>query len=674
MAREYKKRSDYWNKFETKKTNDLSSLYKKAGNEDFVPALVGDSLYETVQASRLDGSANRSKGRTNSIATKSANNRFGNIKNGLLPFEYSDDFVDARESVELCQRAYFNIPSFRSTIDLLSDFSDQPLYLDGGSNKSKKFVKAWFNRINIEDLKSQYFREYYRSGNVFLYRLDGKIKTNKPSEIVESYGSKVLDIKIPIKYMMLNPTDVAAKGSMSFAAYEYVKILTPFEIARLSKPQNDHDKELLASLPEETRLRIKNKSSITTEHIFMDLDVKSLHTIFAKKQDYEPLSIPYGFAVLDDINKKIELKKIDQAIARSIENVILLVTMGAEPEKGGINHANLKATQEIFQNTSVGRVFVSDYTTKADFIIPDLRKVVGPEKYEVLNRDIQDGLQNMLIGESKYSDGPMKMNVFLQRLEESRESFLREFLQKEIKRICKAAGFQQYPTAKFKVEDSGENKKLAIRMMELGVLTPEQGLKSIDLGELPSHEELDKAQEEFKEKRTQGHYMPLVNSLNIYQGEEGKAKPESTPVAAAGGGSDPTKKKKKDGNGNGLAPSGGRPMGTSNASKGDFSRKNVVETVNRINLFELKALRDFAIEYGVDEVEASKKELVTRVCESIIGSTDEGKWEEVLASVVKDFTLIQDMDLKQEILEIGCKHQLGDRSSAILYHSSQIEV
>ena len=168
--------------------------------------------------------------------------------------------------------------------------------------------------------------------------------------------------------------------------------------------------------------------------------------------------------------------------------------------------------------------------------------------------------------------------------------------------------------------------------------------------------------------------MPLVNSLNIYQGEEGKAKPESTPVAAAGGGSDPTKKKKKDGNGNGLAPSGGRPMGTSNASKGDFSRKSVVETVNRINLFELKALRDFAIEYGVDEVEASKKELVVRVCESIIGSTDEDKWEEALASVVKDFTLIQDMDLKQEILEIGCRHQLGDRSSAILYHSSQIEV
>ena len=153
MARVYKKRSDYWNKFENKETNDLSSLYKKSGSEDFVPAMVGESLYETVQASRLNGSASRSKGRTNSITTKSANNRYGNIKNGLLPFEYSDDFVDAREAVELCQRAYFNIPSFRSTIDLLSDFSDQPLYLDGGSNKSKKFVKAWFERINIDNLK-----------------------------------------------------------------------------------------------------------------------------------------------------------------------------------------------------------------------------------------------------------------------------------------------------------------------------------------------------------------------------------------------------------------------------------------------------------------------------------------------------------------------------------------
>ena len=81
---------------------------------------------------------------------------------------------------------------------------------------------------------------------------------------------------------------------------------------------------------------------------------------------------------------------MDQAIMRTVENVILMITMGAEPEKGGINHNNVRAMQQLFQNESVGRVLVSDYTTKADFIIPDINKVVGAQKYEVINQDIKE--------------------------------------------------------------------------------------------------------------------------------------------------------------------------------------------------------------------------------------------------------------------------------------------
>ena len=88
----------------------------------------------------------------------------------------------------------------------------------------------------------------------------------------------------------------------------------------------------------------------------------------------------------------------------------------------------------------MGRVLVSDYTTKADFIIPDIRKVVGPEKYAVINKDIEEGLQNVLIGDSKYSDTQIKMKVFFQRLEESRRAFLNDFINPEIRRVCKAAG------------------------------------------------------------------------------------------------------------------------------------------------------------------------------------------------------------------------------------------
>ena len=118
---------------------------------------------------------------------------------------------------------------------------------------------------------------------------------------------------------------------------------------------------------------------------YYKLDNAKLSYVFYKKQDYEPFAIPFGFPVLDDINAKLELKKMDQSITRTVENVILLITMGADPEKGGVNPNNMAAMQNLFKNESVGRVLVSDYTTKAEFVIPELNLVLGPEKYQILN-------------------------------------------------------------------------------------------------------------------------------------------------------------------------------------------------------------------------------------------------------------------------------------------------
>ena len=64
-----------------------------------------------------------------------------------------------------------------------------------------------------------------------------------------------------------------------------------------------------------------------------------------------------GYPVLEDIDAKSELKKMDMAIARTMQQAILLVTMGNDPDKGGINQRNLAAMQELFQNQSVGREF-----------------------------------------------------------------------------------------------------------------------------------------------------------------------------------------------------------------------------------------------------------------------------------------------------------------------------
>tara|TARA_R110000824_G_scaffold143979_2_gene311768 strand:- start:9047 stop:11029 length:1983 start_codon:yes stop_codon:yes gene_type:complete len=660
MARRYTKRSEYWEKF--RKTEHPIENLLNSEEEGYAPELIGDSIYESVEAaSRLTEPTRRTATRNNRISANPAANRFQNIQDGLLPFEYSKDCVSVREAIELCQKAYFNIATFRSTIDLLSEFADSDVYLEGGTRKSKNFINAWFKRIKMHDLKAQYFREYYRSGNVFFYRIDGILPLKNSQKVLEAYGASSRS-KVPIKYLVINPTDIATKGSVSFTDYSYFKVLTPFEIARLKNPQTEHEKELFDSLPEEVQTRIKVGASATSERVYIELNPDLLHPIFAKKQDYEPMAVPSGFAVLDDLNKKIELKKIDQAISRSIENVVLLVTMGAEPDKGGVNQKNLAAMQQIFRNQSVGRVLVSDYTTKADFIIPDLRKVIGPEKYEVLNKDIEEGLQNILIGDSKYSEGKIKMKVFFQRLEESRNLFLNEFINPEIRRICKNAGLRSWPEMKFVKNDTVDDEnltKLTTRLMELGVITPEQGMKIVATGEFPDPKEMTPAQDRFKEEREKGHYVPLVNSINLFdQGEEaGEEK---------GGDPEPKNLQKP------VSPSGGRPIGVSNSKV--FSKKNIVAATRQVNEFELRAFREFASKFGLKRMSKNKKELVSRACESIIVAKDHSQWDETLEDVVNNLDSLASLGVHDNILKLGAEHQLDDLSSAILYHSTQISV
>ena len=659
MARRYTKRSEYWEKFR-KTEHPIENLLNSEG-EGYAPELIGDSIYESVEASRLTEPTRRTATRNNRISGNPAKNRFQNIQDGLLPFEYSKDSVSVREAIELCQKAYFNIATFRSTIDLLSEFADSDVYLEGGTQKSKNFINAWFKRIKMHDLKAQYFREYYRSGNVFFYRIDGILPLKNSQKVLEAYGASSRS-KVPIKYLVINPTDVATKGSISFTDYSYFKVLTPFEIARLKNPQTDHEQELFDSLPEEVQTRIKVGASATSERVYIELNPDLLHPIFAKKQDYEPMAVPSGFAVLDDLNKKIELKKIDQAISRSIENVVLLVTMGAEPDKGGVNQKNLAAMQQIFRNQSVGRVLVSDYTTKADFIIPDLRKVVGPEKYEVLNKDIEEGLQNILIGDSKYSEGKIKMKVFFQRLEESRNLFLNEFINPEIRRICKNAGLRSWPEMKFVKNDTVDDEnltKLTTRLMELGVITPEQGMKIVATGEFPNPKEMTPAQDRFKEEREKGHYVPLVNSINLF--DQGEGAGEET-----GGDPEPKNSQKP------VSPSGGRPIGVSNSKV--FSKKNIVAATRQVNEFELRAFREFALKFGLKRMSKNKKELVSRACESIIVAKDHSQWDETLGDVINNLDSLASLGVHDNILKLGAEHQLDDLSSAILYHSTQISV
>ena len=631
--RKYNKKSDYWNKF--KKTNTQPLQYE----EPLEPATAGEAYHVSEASYSRSGTVNNlssknTTSRINRSSVTSPRNRYSQIRAGLLPYEVASDGINVREAIELCQKAYANVPIFRNTIDMMSEFANAEIYLEGGNATSRNFFQKLLDRIKIWDLKDQYFREYYRSGNIFLYRVDGKFNLEDYKKFSQTISEGPSLNKFPLKYIVLNPFEIVAKRSTVFNTKDgaYAKILSEFDMERLANPKNDYDREVFEALDPEVQKQIK-EGAYFKNGLQINLKNEKLAYSFYKKQDYEPFAIPFGYPVLEDINAKMEMKKMDQAIMRTVENVILMITMGAEPDKGGINPHNVKAMQKLFQNESVGRVLVSDYTTKADFVIPDINKVVGPAKYEVINKDIKEGLQNIILNEDKYNGAQIKARVFLDRLKEAREAFIQDFLQPEIRRIAKDLGFRQYPTVKFKdidLRDEVQLMRVATRLMELGILTAEQGMDIIQTGRFPLSQELESAQEKFVNQREKGYFNPIVGGVPMIEDEVS---------------SEPANEQKVPGQ-------PGRPV-----ERDQFSRESIQATI-----YEIEALNSIA-----------KEKMISKLCESIVCATDKENWTESLISCVNDFNEIEKLGAMENVLAVSEAHQLEIYPSAILYHSKNYE-
>jgi len=586
--------------------------------------------------------------RRNAAADIERTNRFTNIDSGLIPFRFSPNIqnlstLDVRDAIVLCQKAYYNVGIFRNTIDLMTEFSTSPIYLTGGSQKSREFFEAYFRKINLASFQDQFFREYYRSGNVFTYRFDTELSLEDSLKIVQVFGSRIKaakNIKIPARYTILNPADIYVGGSVNYNFNIYYKLLSDYELERLRDPKTDEDIEVLNSLPQPIQEKVKNKSN---RYILVPLDATKLAAVFYKKQDYEPLSIPMGFPVLDDINWKLEMKKMDMAVTRTTQQAILLVTMGTDPEKGGVNQKNLQAMQTLFENQSVGRVLIADYTTKAQFVIPDIGSLIGPEKYEVVDRDIQIGLNNILIGSEKFANQSIKVQVFIERLKQGREVFLNEFLIPEIRRISKDLGFKNFPKPSFEdisLKDDVQYSRIYNRLIELGILTPEEGVQAIQTGRLPTSEESIESQQKLKNFKDQGFYQPII-----------------------GGGS-----------GQSGRPSGstGIPQSTKNVkpvgTNANFSVSKIKENILAAQNLEEEIKSAFRKKLNVKKLSNQQKEDAEKISEIIIANETPADWNNKLQDYIeKPFD--QNLEQVNNVQKIALEHQVTNYIASLLYHS-----
>jgi len=620
---------------------------EKTEESSFAPMMVeGSTPAHGGVASRVT----ETRSRRNAASTIERTDRFRNIDEGMVPFNYATGYnynksnIDVRDTVILCQKAYYNFGLFRNTIDLMSELSCGNLHLKGGNKSARDFFLALFNKINITALQDKFFREYYRSGNVFIYRYDTTIKEEDVSKISQVFGSQALAAKIslPSRYIIINPADVQVNGNLSFNRGQYYKVLTDYELEQVRNPRTEEDKEILNSLDPLVRQQIlKGKSTAVLLH----LDTKKFYAVFYKKQDYEPFAVPMGFPVLEDISAKIEMRRMDMALTRTIQQVVLLVTMGTEPDKGGVNQENLKTMQNLFANQSIGRVLIADYTTKAEFVIPQIADILDPRKYEIIDKDINIGLNNILVGNEKFANTTTKVSLLGQKLIQARQAFITDFLLPEIKRISKEIGFKVFPTPFFEDMDLKTDQNLNriyTRLMELGVLTPEEGLKAIETGVLPSPEESLQSQTSFIDLKDKGFYQPLIGGPKIDAGRP----------AGSSGIKQTTKNVK--------------PVGTS--SKANYSvtkLKDVVEATNKLG-DEVETL--LKKKHKLKKLNDKQKEVALDITKIIIANEEKSNWSSKIAEYVQS-PVDKDAKRIEEIHEIACEHQVDSYMASLLYHS-----
>ncbi len=684
MSRKYTKKSEYWSKLSSGNQDSSQPLENLIhGDQSSEPNFVGEPFYtHETRASDSDRNGGQldTTLRRNLAYVGPKIYKYGNIREGILPFEASINGYNIRDAIELCQKAYANVAIFRNAIDIMSEFANAEIYLEGGTQKSKDFFRKWMKSVRMWNVKDQYFREYYRSGNVFFYKINAKFEIDDFQKILEAYAnydgqSYTTDIgvlpyptsydvknRIPVQYILINPYYITVNRSSSWKSVLYQKILSEYELERLRTPKNDHDKLIFNSLDKQTQNKIAS-GQWARDGLNIQLDPTNIVYSFYKKQDYEPFSIPFGFPVLDDINFKMEMKKIDQAICRTIENVILLITVGTEPSKGGINHKNIKAMQGLLNNQSVGRVLVADYTTKAEFVIPDMQKVLGYEKYRIVNEDIKEGLQNILIGSEKFANTTVKAQVFFERLKESRNAFLNDFLQPEIEAIFKNLGFKgKCPVAKFEevsIKDETQFNRVVTRMMELGILPPEQGLKVIESGIYPNEEELAAAQAKFVEDRKKGYYNPMVGGVPVIPDDslQSNAAPNSKPNLTN---RNPIPPKEK-----------GRPMG---AKASVFAKDAIAKVLNQTKVLNASVEAALKKKYSKKNLSSDQRKLAEGITEAIIVGCEGVSWKEKAEAVVKDPSFLDKLSILPEIQEMAAEHQLDTYAAGLLYHSTKLSV
>jgi hypothetical protein len=375
--------------------------------------------------------------------------------------------TDPHKKIQLAVELYFKEPVVGTVIDLMVDLSSSGFTNDCEDQDIRKLYDKWAKEINLQTLLQGIFLEYYRSGNVTIYRNDNEAKVKKNTITTKKTTTK--EYSFPSGYTILNPMNVYVIGSLLFDQ-EIVQLRMSNEIIQLV---NDGTTpiDVLAGIPDDMIKAVRSGTNLVT------LNPELTSRITRKKQPYERYASPFLERVFEAILFKQKLRMMDVSTIEGLINQLITVTVGNDEFPA--TDDDLTAIAELFQTPNKAYTIFWNHTLVVKFHKPEGLDTLTAEKYSQVNDDIMVGLgvsRVLLDGQgANFSTAWVSILSLIERLDNTREK-VKDWLEGEYKRIADENGFKTYPSVRFNKMNLREDtyiRDVLLAMYDRGLIDPE---------------------------------------------------------------------------------------------------------------------------------------------------------------------------------------------------------
>jgi hypothetical protein len=348
--------------------------------------------------------------------------------------------TDPHKKIQLAVDLYHKEPIVGTVIDLMADFSSSGYTNECDDGEIKKLYDKWAEEVKIAQLLEGIFLEYYRSGNVTIYRSDKKATVKKSKK--SSSGTETTQYDFPAGYTILNPMNVIVDGSLLFNQ-EIIQLQLNAELINLVKSK-DAPKKLLAEIPTDIVKAIRSGNGLVV------LSPEHTSRITRKRQPYERYATPFLERVFEPILYKQKLRMMDMSTIEGLINQLVTVTVGDKDFPA--TDDDLKAIAELFQTPNKAYTIFWNHTLQVTFHKPEGIDTLTADKYKAVNDDILAGIgvsRVLLDGQgANFSTAWVSILSLIERLENARAK-VKDWLEGEYKRIAEENGFKTYPKVRF---------------------------------------------------------------------------------------------------------------------------------------------------------------------------------------------------------------------------------